>query len=66
MAEGDDGAAERAAAAAELWALRGDHAATPPFDAERDAAIFASMSELLEAIFEIETAAVARLATIMG
>ena len=41
VAEGDAGAAERAAAAEELWQLRAEHADEPPLDEERLAAVLA-------------------------
>ena len=43
VAEGDAGAAERAAAAEELWQLRAEHADEPPLDEERLAAVLAGM-----------------------
>ncbi len=61
VAEGDAGAAERAAAAEELWRLRAEHADAPPRDEERLAAGLAGMSGHLAAIHDSEAAAVARL-----
>jgi hypothetical protein len=66
IAEGDEGAADRTAAAEELWALRARYASSPPWDADRDGEFFAAMSAQLETIFETETAAVRRLAVIVG
>lgn len=62
VAEGDDGAEERAAAAAELWTRREAHTAAPPFDDDRKAAVFDRMSGALAAIAAAEIAAVERLA----
>ncbi len=66
VAEGDAGAAERAAAAAELWRLRAEHADAPPLDEERLTAVLAGMSGQLAAIHDAETAAVARLGVVLG
>ncbi|HET6392625.1 MAG TPA: BtrH N-terminal domain-containing protein [Blastococcus sp.] len=66
VAEGDAGAAERAAAAEELWRLRAEHADAPPLDEERLTAVLAAMSGHLAAIHEAETAAVTRLGAVLG
>jgi hypothetical protein len=66
VAEGDAGAAERAAAAEQLWRLRAEHMDTPPLDDEHLAAVLAGMSEHLSAIHNAETAAVTRLGVALG
>ena len=53
---GDEGAGEAAAAASELWRTRARLDETPRDDASIPA-LFAEMAELLEAIYEAETAA---------
>lgn len=65
VAEGDAGAAERAAAAEELWRLRAEHADASPLDDERLAAIRAVMSEHLAAVHEAEVGAVEALRTVL-
>ena len=66
VAEGDAGAAERAAAAEELWRLRAEHADAPPLDEARLAAVLAGMSGHLAAIHDAEAAAVTRLGAALG
>jgi Butirosin biosynthesis protein H, N-terminal/Domain of unknown function (DUF4872) len=66
VAEGDAGAEERAAAAAELWRLRAEHADAAPLDDERLRAILAAMSEQLAGIHAAEVAAVAGLGAALG
>ena len=66
VAEGDAGAAERAAAAEELWRLRAEHADAPPLDDERVAAVLAGMSGQLAAIHDAEVAAAASLGGVLG
>ncbi|MGY1812927.1 BtrH N-terminal domain-containing protein [Blastococcus sp. SYSU D00820] len=66
VAEGDVSAAERAAAAGELWRLRAEHAGAPPLDEERLAAVLTGMSSRLMAIHDAEAAAVARLGAVLG
>lgn len=66
IAEGDEAAAERAEAAEELWRLRATHTLAPPFAPELDREIFAAMSEHLVSIFHAETAAVARLGSLLS
>ena len=57
---GDEGAEEAAAAAADLWRTRAMLDETPPDD-ESITTRFAEMAELLEGIYEAETAAAASL-----
>lgn len=64
MVEGDAGAADRAAAAAQLWALRTAYKDEPPLDAKGTLPVFAAMSEQLAAITAAETEAIARLAAV--
>ncbi|WP_448070515.1 BtrH N-terminal domain-containing protein [Georgenia yuyongxinii] len=66
VAEGDAGAAERAAAADELWRLRAEHADASPLDEERLASIRTTMSIHLAAIHQAETSAVASLRAVLG
>ncbi|MFW3171055.1 BtrH N-terminal domain-containing protein [Geodermatophilus sp. CPCC 206100] len=66
VAEGDAGAAERAAAAEELWRLRAEHADAPPLDEARVAAVLTDMSGHLAAICDAEAAAVTRLGGLLG
>lgn len=66
VAEGDAGAAERAAAAEQRWRLRAEHVNNPPLDEEHVAAVLAGMSEHLTAIHDAETAAVTRLGAALG
>jgi hypothetical protein len=66
VAEGDAGAAERAAAAEQLWRLRAEHADASPLDDDRLAAIRTTMSAHLAAIHEAETSAVAALREVLG
>jgi hypothetical protein len=66
VAEGDAGAAERAAAAEQLWRLRAEHMHEPPLTDEHLAAVLAGMSEHLSAIHNAETAAVTRLGVALG
>ena len=65
VAEGDAGRAGRAAAAEELWALRGRYAAEPPVGAQEVTAILANMSGLLAEIYDAEMGAVRRLGAIV-
>jgi hypothetical protein len=66
VVEGDPGADERAAAAAELWRLRAEHADAPPVDDERVSTILTGMSEHLLGIHAAETAAVRRLGGLLA
>ncbi|MGY1615478.1 BtrH N-terminal domain-containing protein [Geodermatophilus sp. SYSU D00691] len=66
VAEGDAAAAERAAAAEELWRLRDEHDAEPPLSPERVAVVLASMSEHVAGIVDAESAAVRRLAAVLA
>lgn len=66
VAEGDAGAAERTAAAEQLWRLQAEHVNEPPLDKEHVAAVLAGMSEHLTAIHDAETAAVTRLGAALG
>ncbi|GAA4979217.1 BtrH N-terminal domain-containing protein [Kineococcus glutinatus] len=65
VAEGDAGAAERAAAAEELWRLRDEHAGAP-LDEARLARVRTTMSEHLTAIHRAEASAVASLGAVLG
>jgi hypothetical protein len=58
-------AAERKAAAEQLWQLRAAYADAPDLEAERLTAAMAGMSEHLTGIHEAEVAAVARLAGVL-
>ena len=66
VAEGDAGAADLPAAAAELGRLRAEHAAASPVDAEHLRAVLAGLSGHLAAIHDAEAAAVARLGAVLG
>jgi hypothetical protein len=66
VAEGDAAAAERAAAAEELWALRAEHADAPPLTEEQVAVILAAMSEHVAGIHAAETAAVRSLGAVVA
>jgi hypothetical protein len=66
VAEGDAGAAERSAAAEELWRLRAEHADEPPVDEERLAEVLGGMSGHLAEIHDAEAAAVGRLGAALG
>jgi len=65
VAEGDPGAEDRSAAAAELWRLRAVHADAPPLDDEALTATLATMSRHLLGIHAAEDAAVHRLAAVL-
>jgi hypothetical protein len=66
VAEGDASAAERKAAAEQLWQLRAEHADAPPLEAERLTAVLAGMSAHLTAIHDAEVAAVTRLGGVLA
>ncbi len=66
IAEGDAGAAERAAAADELWRLRAEHSDVPPLGEGRLATMLTEMSRHLAEIHDAETAAVTRLGAVLG
>ncbi len=66
VAEGDVGAAERAAAAEELWQLRAEHADAPPLGEERVTSVLSAMSTQLAAIHDAEVAAVSRLGAVLA
>jgi hypothetical protein len=66
VAEGNAAATERAEAAEELWALRGEHADAPALSEEQVAAILAAMSEHLAGIHAAETAAVQSLGAVVA
>ena len=66
VAEGDADAAERAAAAEELWRLRAEHADAPPLGEEQIAAVLTAMSGQLADIHDAEAAAVTRLRAALG
>jgi hypothetical protein len=66
VAEGDMGAAERAAVSEELWQLQADQAAAPQLDEERVATVLVGMSGHLAEIYEAEAAAVSRLGAALG
>ena len=61
VAEGDEGAPDRAGAAAELWDLRAACTAEPPWEPDRDRAIMRAISERLTAIVAAERAGTERL-----
>ena len=65
VAEGDAGRADRTTAAEELWALRNRYAAEPPLNAEEITAIFATMSGILQEIYDAEKAGVQRLGALL-
>lgn len=65
VAEGDAAAADRAAAAEELWALRAEHADAPPLTPVEVGGILRSMSEQLAGIVDAESAAVRQLGTLL-
>jgi hypothetical protein len=65
VAEGDAGRADRVTAAEELWALRDRDAAEPPLGAEEITTILATMSGILEEIYDAEKAAVVRLGALL-
>lgn len=66
IAEGDAGAAERAAAADELWRLRAEHSDVPSLGEGRLATMLTEMSRHLAEIHHAETAAVTRLGAVLG
>jgi hypothetical protein len=66
VAEGDAGRTGRAAAARELWTLRDRYAAEPPLSAEETTAILATMSGILQEIYDAELAAVRQLGTVLA
>ncbi|MDQ3104716.1 MAG: hypothetical protein M3Q87_05775, partial [Actinomycetota bacterium] len=66
VAEADAAAAERTAAAEELWRLRTEHADEPPLAQEQVAAVLAAMSEHVAGIVDAESAAVQRLAAALA
>jgi hypothetical protein len=66
VAEGDAAAAERAAAAQQLWAVRSDHADAPPLSDDAVAGVLAAMSDHLTGIVAAESDAVRRLGTLLA
>jgi hypothetical protein len=64
VADGDAGAGAAAEAAARLWELRGRYRADMPLDPAATQALFATLGAAVEAIYQAEVAAVARLATV--
>jgi len=66
VAEGDAAAAERTAAANELWRLRAEHADEPPLAPEQVTAVLAAMSEHVAGIVDAESAAVQRVAAALA
>ena len=66
VVEGDAAAEARAAAAAELWALRAEHADTPPLSPEEVTGVLRAMSEQLAGIVDAEAAAVRSLGGVLG
>ncbi len=61
VARGDEGAEDRAAAAAELWELRAAHASEPPFDEAATREIFRRAGAAVLDVHAAETAAIGRL-----
>ena len=66
VAEGDEGARDRDAAAVELWELRHRYAAAPPWEQEQDRTIMHAMGDQLASIVSAESAAVERLREVVG
>ena len=66
VAEGDAGRTGRAAAARELWTLRDRYAAEPPLSAEETTAVLATMSGILQEIYDAELGAVQRLGAVLA
>jgi len=64
LAEGDAGAADAAADAAQLWALRAELDAAPPLSTAQRDDLFAELADRLRAAHAAERAAVAELAAI--
>ncbi|WP_420122975.1 DUF4872 domain-containing protein [Nakamurella sp.] len=65
VAEGDAAAADRTAAAGELWALRAAHADTPPLTPDEVDGILHAMSTRLAGIVDAESAAVRDLGRVL-
>lgn len=63
VSHGDDGAAERAETAEQLWRLRHEHTKTPPFDDAAITDLLAAMSGILSEIHETEAKAITELRT---
>lgn len=66
VAEGDAAAADRTAAAGELWALRAAHADTPPLTPDEVDGILHAMSTRLAGIVDAESAAVRDLGRVLA
>ncbi len=66
VAEGDAGADERAAAADELWALRAEHADSPPLSEQEVTGVLAAMSEHVTGIVAAESAAARSLGALLA
>lgn len=66
VVEGNAAAGERAAAAEELWALRAEHAGTPPLTPDEVTGVLAAMSEQIAGIVAAESAAVQGLGALLG
>jgi hypothetical protein len=65
-AEGNEGQAEAASAAAQLWTLRATYDAEPPLDAAAVGELFAAMGKQLAEIHGIETAAIDELRAVVA
>ena len=66
VAEGDAAAADRAAAADELWALRAEHADTPPLTPDEVVGVLGAMSQQIAGIVDAESAAVRQLGALLA
>lgn len=66
VAQGDEGAADRTAATAELWDRRAQHTISAPFDDDTIDAMFTAMSAALTRIYQAETNAIAELGTLIA
>lgn len=66
VAEGDAAAGDRTAAAQELWALRAEHADSPPLTPAEVTEILGAMSEQLAGIVDAESAAVRSLGGVLA
>ncbi|HEX6344935.1 BtrH N-terminal domain-containing protein [Umezawaea sp.] len=64
VARGDEGAEDRATAAAELWELRAAHTAEPPFDGAATGEVFRRTGAALLGLHAAETAAISALAEV--
>jgi Domain of unknown function (DUF4872) len=64
VADGDAGEGAAASSAARLWELRGRYRSDMPLDPAATQALFATLGADVDAIYEAEVAAVARLTTV--